>query len=60
MAQLFEWDENKNRANRQRHGISFEEAQAIFEGPVFTAQDIRMDYGEERFISIGMIGNTAG
>ncbi len=27
---LFEWDEKKSRANRRKHGVSFEEAQTVF------------------------------
>lgn len=27
---IFEWDENKNRINKNKHGISFEEAQTVF------------------------------
>ena len=30
----FEWDENKNQINQRKHGISFEEAQAVFEATV--------------------------
>ena len=26
----FEWDDGKNRANKKKHGISFEEAQSVF------------------------------
>jgi len=26
----FVWDERKNRSNRRKHGISFEEAQTVF------------------------------
>ena len=26
----FEWDENKNRINQRKHGISFEEATTVF------------------------------
>jgi len=37
----FEWDENKNRQNLQKHGISFEEAQEIFWGIVFTKEGNR-------------------
>mgnify|MGYP001811319750 CR=1 FL=1 len=51
----FEWDENKNRQNRNKHGISFEEAQEIFFGIVFTFIDERFDYDEIREISIGSI-----
>ena len=56
MSSQFEWDEEKSRVNRAKHGISFEEAQAIFNGPVLTAVDEREDYGEERFISTGQLG----
>jgi uncharacterized DUF497 family protein len=51
----FEWDENKNRQNKQKHGISLEEAQEIFNGIIFTAIDDRFDYGEILEISIGAI-----
>jgi uncharacterized DUF497 family protein len=40
-----EWDEAKNPANRSKHDIGFEEAGAIFYGPVFTAPDRREGYG---------------
>ncbi len=33
---LFEWDDNKNDANAKKHGIRFENAIAIFQGPVLT------------------------
>ena len=26
----FEWDENKNRINKEKHGVSFEEAKTVF------------------------------
>ena len=26
----FEWDDNKNQTNIQKHGISFEEATSVF------------------------------
>lgn len=51
----FEWDENKNRSNLEKHGISFEEASLIFEGTVLTRIDDRREYGEAREISIGEI-----
>jgi uncharacterized protein len=50
-----QWDEDKNRANLLKHGISFQEAELIFEGPVFSRQDARFDYGEVRTLSIGLI-----
>ena len=51
----FEWDKNKNRQNLEKHGISFEEAQEIFYGVIFTFVDRRFEYGEIREISIGAI-----
>ncbi|WP_020560604.1 BrnT family toxin [Thiofilum flexile] len=52
---MFEWDEDKNQSNIAKHGISFDLAKRIFEGPVFTFLDTRDDYGEDREISIGMV-----
>lgn len=51
----FEWDETKNQSNIEKHGISFEQASAIFDGFTIQAIDDRHDYGEVREISIGMI-----
>ena len=47
----FEWDEAKNQSNINKHLISFEEAQTIFEGEVLTVADDR--YAEERYMSFG-------
>ena len=51
----FEWDEDKNRANVIKHGIDFEIARRIFDGPVLTRHDRRRNYGEERHVSIGRV-----
>jgi uncharacterized DUF497 family protein len=50
----FEWDEDKNASNLAKHGISFEEANGIFEGPVFTL-DHEGPHGEMRERSYGLI-----
>ncbi len=55
----FEGDEAKNRRNIEKHGVGFELARRIFEGPVFTWIDDREDYGEVREISIGIAGGIA-
>ena len=34
MPSQFEWDEEKDRSNRAKHGIGFEEAKVIFASPV--------------------------
>lgn len=51
----FEWDENKNQANITKHGIGFQRARRIFDGPTLDRVDERYDYGEERIISLGKI-----
>lgn len=56
---MFAWDDAKNAANIAKHGVSFELAQRIFNGPVLTAIDDREDYGELREISIGMVEGAA-
>lgn len=55
MTLAFEWDEAKNRRNFEKHGFSFEDARVIFENFIFTAEDDRRDYGEKRFISVGIL-----
>ena len=59
----FEWNEaknhSKNRSNIRKHGIGFELAQRIFDGPVLTRLDHRKDYGEDRFVSIGTVDGVA-
>jgi uncharacterized DUF497 family protein len=52
---LFEWDEDKNRANIQKHKIDFADIPAIFNGPMLVELDEREDYGEERWIGIGFL-----
>jgi uncharacterized DUF497 family protein len=44
---LFEWDEDKNRANIQKHKIDFADIPAIFSGPMVVELDEREDYGED-------------
>ena len=51
----FEWDTAKNAANIAKHGIDFEDAIRIFEGPVLESPDERHDYGEVRIIAFGVV-----
>jgi len=51
----FEWDEKKNRRNRRKHAVWFEEAQSVFEDPhgrVFL--DPEHSDEEDRFILLGL------
>lgn len=51
----FEWDGAKAASNLVKHGVAFEDAVAAFRD-VFAlhVHDRSMDYGEERFVTIGM------
>lgn len=51
----FEWDAAKDLENRNKHGISFEEAAEIFQDEVLTVEDTSA-YGELREISFGRFG----
>jgi len=51
----FEWDEAKNRVNIRKHGFDFADAEEMFRGILLIRPDTREDYGEERWIGIGML-----
>lgn len=51
-----EWDEAKNRANIRKHGLDFADAEEMFRGVLVVHPDTREDYGEDRWIGLGMIG----
>ena len=53
----FEWDEARNHANSRKHGIDFETAKRIFNGPMLTWRDHRKNYGEERDLGIGRLNH---
>lgn len=50
----FEWDENKNKININKHKISFEEAQTVFyDEEALVIDDPDHSQEEERFIILG-------
>ena len=52
---MHEWNEKKNAKNFARRGLKFEYAQTVFDGPTFTFEDTRFDYGERRLITFGLL-----
>lgn len=52
----FEWDENKNRINKAKHGISFETAKCVWDDPHVWIYFDRFDNGENRFHAVGVVG----
>ena len=52
----FEWDEAKNQANIAKHGLSFEDASAAFEGDdCLEYWDEASSIDEDRYVLIGPI-----
>jgi uncharacterized protein len=51
----YTWNETKNRRNLKVHGVEFEDAVRVFEGPTLERVDDRYDYGEERMYAIGVV-----
>ena len=50
----FEWDENKNKINKSKHKISFEEAKTVFyDEEALVIDDPEHSREEERFIILG-------
>ncbi len=55
----FEWDENKNQINIEKHGISFEEASTVFyDEDAILFDDPDHSELEERFLIIGFSQNA--
>ncbi len=52
-----EFDAAKDEINRKRHGISLEAAIGFEWDTALEREDDRFDYGEARFVAIGLIEN---
>ena len=51
----FVWDEAKNETNIRKHGIDFIDVRSTFSYPMVTFLDQRQDYGEDRWVGIGLL-----
>jgi len=51
----YEWDEAKNRSNRDKHGLDFADAEQVFAGRCISFVDDRFDYGEKRLVTLGVL-----
>ncbi len=49
------WDRRKNEINIEKHGLDFADSYKVFELPMLAALDERKEYGEDRWISIGLM-----
>ena len=55
----FEWDENKNRLNKKKHGIDFKIASRVFyDINRLERPDAKHSYDEERYISLGLVDDV--
>jgi uncharacterized protein len=51
----FTWSERKRSLNLKEHGIDFIDARYVFEAATYTYEDDRFSYGEQRFITLGLL-----
>ena len=54
----FTWHEQKRQATLQRRGLDFADAEMVFAGPTFTFEDDRIDYPEQRWVTLGLLRGT--
>lgn len=53
----FIWDRRKNEANIKKHELDFADTCKAFESPMLVGLDDREDYGEDRWIGVGLMEN---
>ena len=51
----FTWHEAKRESNLRDHGLDFVDVGEVFAGPTLTYEDDRFAYGEERFVTLGLL-----
>lgn len=51
----FEWDDNKNRSNQKKHGISFEDAKEVFDDDDAIVYPRQVKDGENRILLVGKV-----
>ena len=49
----FEWDEEKNRKNVEKHGINFTQAVRVFSVPAAVSFQSSHKFGEQRYLMVG-------
>ncbi|WP_297899541.1 BrnT family toxin [Metallibacterium sp.] len=54
----FTWSKAKRVAHLKVHGLDFVDAPLVFDGLAFTFEDDRFAYGEQRFVTLGLLAGT--
>lgn len=52
---LYQWDEEKNRINRAKHGVRFEQATKVFDDPFVVDHRQSVEDGEYRHSILGLV-----
>ena len=52
------YDPAKRALTLEVRGLDFEDAAQVFAGPLFTVEDDRVDYGEVRMQTAGLLGGS--
>jgi uncharacterized DUF497 family protein len=52
---VFTWSERKRALNLKEHKLDLIDASSVFEGLTYTFEDDRFSYGEQRFITLGLL-----
>lgn len=55
MDRYFEWDRQKAEINLRKHGIRFVDAARVFDDPFAVAAQDRIENGEQRWQTVGMV-----
>lgn len=53
----FEWDDNKRRANVEKHGVDFDLAREVFGDPIAYTYTSPRPASERRYVTVGRAGN---
>ncbi len=56
MSRIIEWDDAKDETNYRKHGVRFEEAAWVFDDPLAVSLQDRIENGEQRWQTVGLVG----
>lgn len=51
----FSWHEPKRQTTLTKRGLDFAQAEQVFAGSTFTFEDNRKDYGEQHWVTLGLL-----
>lgn len=51
----YTWHEPKRQTTLRQRDLDFADAELVFAGPTFTFEDDRLDYGEQRWVTLGLL-----